>query len=171
MASKKRVQAAHISSRDFNDLHRSMLDIIGVLNRPQPDEHMIRAAGITLEQALFPLLVGIERLGPIPLVELAEHAGRDYTTVSRQVSRLEEQGLVKREEHILDRRVRKVAITSQGKAMTNRIDAARERMGRAIFDSWEPAEVKAFIASMRIFADALQSRYSTRNANKSQPKR
>jgi DNA-binding MarR family transcriptional regulator len=171
MAAKKRVQAAHISSQDLNDLHRSMLDMISVLNHPQPDEYMIRAAGVSLERALFPLLVGIERLGPIPLVELAKRAGRDYTTVSRQVSRLEELGLVKREEHTLDRRVRKVAITSRGKAMTNRIDAARERMGRAIFDSWEPAESKAFIASMRKFADALQSRFSARMASKSRQNR
>ena len=158
MAVKKRKQAAHISSTELKDLHRSLVSIISVMNRPQGDEFMIRAAGISLERVLFSLLVGIERLGPIPLVELADRAGRDYTTVSRQVSRLEELGLVKREEHAVDRRVRKVAITSQGLSMTNRIDSARERAGRAIFDSWEPAEAKAFIASLRKFADAVESR-------------
>lgn len=158
MATKNRVQAAHISSTELKDLHRSLISIIGVMNRPEGDEFMIRAAGISLERVLFSLLVGIERRGPIPLVELADRAGRDYTTVSRQVSRLEELGLVKREEHVMDRRVRKVAITAQGKSMTNRIDNARERVGRAIFESWEPTEAKAFIASMRKFADAIEIR-------------
>lgn len=156
MATRKRVQAAHISSQQLKDLHRSLLDIMSAMNRPQRDEYMVRAAGISLERALFPLLVGVERIGPIPLVELADRTGRDYTTVSRQVSKLEELGLVKREENMGDRRVRKVAITPQGKAMTNRVDAARERMGRAIFDSWEPQEVEALLRLMRKFADAIQ---------------
>jgi DNA-binding MarR family transcriptional regulator len=156
MATRKRVQAAHISSQQLKDLHRSLLDIMSAMNRPQRDEYMVRAAGISLERALFPLLVGVERIGPIPLVELADRTGRDYTTVSRQVSKLEELGLVKREENVGDRRVRKVAIAPQGKAMTNRVDAARERMGRAIFDSWEPQEVEALLRLMRKFADAIQ---------------
>jgi DNA-binding MarR family transcriptional regulator len=156
MATRKRVQAAHISSQQLKDLHRSLLDIMSAMNRPQRDAYMVRAAGISLERALFPLLVGVERIGPIPLVELADRTGRDYTTVSRQVSKLEELGLVKREENMGDRRVRKVAITPQGKAMTNRVDAARERIGRAIFDSWEPQEVEALLRLMRKFADAIQ---------------
>jgi DNA-binding MarR family transcriptional regulator len=77
--------------------------------------------------------------------------------VSRQVSKLEELGLVKREENTVDRRVRKVAITPQGKAMTNRIDKARERFARAIFDSWEPADVEALVRLSRKFADALKN--------------
>jgi DNA-binding MarR family transcriptional regulator len=156
MATKKRVQAAHISSQQFKDLHRSLLDIMSAMNRPQRDAYMVRAAGISLERALFPLLVGVERIGPIALVELADRTGRDYTTVSRQVSKLEELGLVKREENAADRRVRKVAITPQGKAMTNRVDAARERIGRAIFDSWEPQEVESLLRLMRKFADAIK---------------
>ncbi|CAH0274106.1 hypothetical protein SRABI05_03636 [Agrobacterium fabrum] len=57
---------------------------------------MVREVGIALNRALFPLLVMIERLGPIGIVDLADCVGRDYTTVSRQVSKLEEFGLVTR---------------------------------------------------------------------------
>ena len=156
MARNKRVQAAHISTQQLKDLHLSLLDIVSLMNRPARDAYMVRAAGISLERVLFPLLVGVERLGPIGLVELAERAGRDYTTVSRQVSKLEELGLVTREANTVDRRVRKVAITPKGKAMTDRVDAARERMGREIFDSWEPQDVEALMRLMRKFADALK---------------
>jgi DNA-binding MarR family transcriptional regulator len=157
MARAKRVQAAHISPEQFKELHLTLLDIMSAMNRPQRDEYMVRAAGISLERALFPLLVSVERLGPIALVELADRAGRDYTTVSRQVSRLEELGLVTREANTVDRRVRQVAITPRGKAMTNRVDAARERIGRATFDSWELQDVEALMRLMRKFADALKA--------------
>jgi predicted transcriptional regulator len=42
------------------------------------------------------LLVGVERFGPIAVVELADRAGRDLTTFSRQVAKLEELSLVTR---------------------------------------------------------------------------
>jgi DNA-binding MarR family transcriptional regulator len=155
MAVTTRAETAHISPQQLKDLHRSLIDIMSAMNRPQRDAYMIRAAGIPLERALFPLLVGVERVGPIALVELAEGVGRDYTTVSRQVSKLESLGLVKREPHTVDRRVRKVAITPQGKAMTSRVDSARGRIARRIFASWEADEVAALIRLMRKFADAM----------------
>jgi DNA-binding MarR family transcriptional regulator len=68
---------------------------------------------------------------------LADRAGRDYTTVSRQVAKLESLGLVKRQKSTVDRRVREAAITPKGKAMTDLVDAARERIGRAIFETWD----------------------------------
>src|SRR5690606_16909809 len=97
MAHPKKTASARISSQEFKELHRSLLDILVAMNRPERDEYLMRAAGISLERALFPLLVGVERLGPTALVDLAKRVGRDYTTVSRQVSRLEELGLVSRE--------------------------------------------------------------------------
>ncbi len=88
MRSRKKVQNTHISDR-LRALHGALLDIVSVMNRPQRDAELIKEAGIPLDRALFPLLVGIERFGPIGVVELADRAGRDYTTVSRQVAKLE----------------------------------------------------------------------------------
>src|SRR3546814_7282965 len=72
---------------------------------------MVRDYGISLDGALFPLLVGIERRGPIGVVDLADGVGRDYTTVSRQVAKLEGLGLITRKADAKDRRIRMAAIT------------------------------------------------------------
>jgi DNA-binding MarR family transcriptional regulator len=154
MASRKKVQNAHIGSQ-LRALHAAVLDIVSAMNRPQRDEVLIREAGIPLDRALFPLLVGVERFGPLGVVDLADRAGRDYTTVSRQVAKLEELGLVKRQASGVDRRVREAAITAKGKAMTNLVDAARERLGRAIFKTWKPRDIDELVRLMRRFADAL----------------
>lgn len=153
--SRNKVQNTHIGAQ-LRQLHGAVLDIVGVINEPQRDEFLIRKAGIPLDRALFPLLVGIERFGPIGVVELAGRVGRDYTTVSRQVAKLESLGLVRRQESAGDRRVRKAAVTAKGKAMTDLVDAAREKVGRAIFATWDAHDVDELVRLMRKFADAMK---------------
>jgi len=153
--STKKVQDAHISNM-LRQLHAAVLDIVTAMNRPQRDELLIREAGIALDRALFPLLVSIQRFGPIGIVELADRAGRDYTTVSRQVSKLEKLGLTKREGSTLDRRVRQAVITQKGKRMTELVDAARDRIGRTIFASWEPGDISELVRLLQKFADTMK---------------
>jgi DNA-binding MarR family transcriptional regulator len=148
-------KSPHISDQ-LRELHRALLDIVGAMNRPQRDEALMKEAGIRLHRALFPLLVGIERFGPIGVVELADRVGRDHTTVSRHVAKLETLGLAKRQESAADRRVREAIITPKGKAMTDLVDAARERIGRAIFETWEPCELDELVRLARKFADAFK---------------
>jgi DNA-binding MarR family transcriptional regulator len=154
MASRKKVQSTHIGDQ-LRRLHGALLDIVAVMNRPQRDEVLIREAGIPLDRALFPLLVCIERFGPIGVVDLADRVGRDYTTVSRQVARLEDLALVRRQGSSADRRVREAVISPKGKAMTDLVDAARERIGRAIFASWDAHDIDELVRLMRKFADAV----------------
>ncbi|MDE1164926.1 MAG: MarR family transcriptional regulator [Pseudomonas sp.] len=149
------MQNTHIYAQ-LRDLHGSLLEIVGVMNQPQRDEVMVREAGIALDRALFPLLVLVERLGPIGVVELADRVGRDYTTVSRQVAKLESLGLIVRQGSPRDKRVRESVITPQGKAMTDRIDEARARIGLQIFESWEPEDVEHLVRLMRKFAEGIK---------------
>jgi DNA-binding MarR family transcriptional regulator len=136
-------------------LHRALIDIVGLMNAPERDADMLRAAGLTLERALFPLLVLVERLGPIGVVELAGRVGRDYTTVSRQVARLEEHGLVTRHPGKIDRRVREASITPAGKTATDAVDAARERMAMVLFRDWSTAEFDDLVRLMSKLADGM----------------
>ncbi|MGV8996097.1 MAG: MarR family winged helix-turn-helix transcriptional regulator [Parvibaculaceae bacterium] len=136
-------------------LHDALLDIVNVINEPQRDEVLVREAGITLDRALFPLLVRIERQGAIGVVELADRAGRDYTTVSRQVAKLESLGLVTRQPSPHDKRIREAVVTREGKAMTDALDRARERIARTVFAPWDEKDVSELIRLMRKFADAV----------------
>lgn len=156
MPSRNNVQNTHIGAQ-LRELHGAVLDILSVMNQPQRDDVLISEAGIKLDRALFPLLVVIERFGPIGVVDLADRAGRDYTTVSRQVAKLESLGLVNRQGNISDKRVREAVVSEAGKAMTDRIDAARERLGGGVFADWEPDEIGDLVRLMRKFADAIKA--------------
>jgi DNA-binding MarR family transcriptional regulator len=136
----------------------ALLEIMGVMNEPHRDEELIAAAGVRLDRALFPLLIGIERFGPIGVVELAAGMNRDHTTISRQLAKLECLGLVTRVESADDRRTRRAAVTPEGKSMSERIDAARERMFHSIFSNWAPEEVAELTRLMGRFAAAMRGR-------------
>ncbi|UPG96752.1 MarR family winged helix-turn-helix transcriptional regulator [Luteibacter aegosomatissinici] len=135
------------------------------MNRPQNDEALIREAGIKLDRALFPPLVLIERLGPIGVVDLAERVGRDYTTVSRQVARLESLGLVRRQPQPGDRRVRESVITDEGRVMTDMLDAARFRMAEQVFEDWDRKDFDDLVRLMRRFTDAIEARVGSDSAD------
>ena len=151
----KTVQNTHISP-EHRALHMALLEIIGVMNEPHRDEELIAAAGIRLDRALFPLFIGIERFGPIGVVELAAGMNCDHTTISRQLARLEGLGLVTRVESADDRRTRRAVVTPEGKTMSERIDAARERMFRSIFSDWAPEEVAELTRLTGKFAAAMR---------------
>ncbi|ELE7676258.1 winged helix-turn-helix transcriptional regulator [Salmonella enterica] len=162
MSENKNVQDTHISEQ-MKTLHGALIRIVSALNQPRNDEKLIEDVGIQLDRALFSILISIERLGPIGVVELAERAGRDYTTVSRQVAKLEKLGLVIRQHNAVDRRIREAVISPTGKAMTERIDAAREQMGNVIFKGWSQDELDIFVRLMQKFADAMDSVSSTQS--------
>jgi DNA-binding MarR family transcriptional regulator len=153
--SRKRVQNTHEKREQLRKLHRALLDLMGVLNQPQRDEILIAEAGISLERALFPLLVVIERLGPIGVVELADRVGRDHTTVSRQVARLEGRKLAARRAAPADGRVRQVLASPKGREMVRAVDAARERLVAPILARWSKRDFVQLTRLMRRFVDDL----------------
>jgi DNA-binding MarR family transcriptional regulator len=144
-------------NKEILELHHTLVDLVGQMNRPQRDSVLLQEAGVSLDRALFPLLIGIERKGPIGVVELAELAGRDYTTVSRQTAKLEGLGLINRRFSKTDNRVREAVITAKGKEMTSALDRARERMAAVLFRKWSKRDLKDLVRLMRRFADDFQS--------------
>ena len=139
--------------RDMRQLREALLDLTGVLNRPQPDAALIALAGVDLDRALFPLLARVARRGPLGIGELAELSGRDYTTVSRQIAKLEALGLVARQVNAQDARIKEAVLTEQGRAMTHALDAAREKIVGSLLAEWDPKEVAELARLLRRLAD------------------
>lgn len=152
--STKKVQDTHIKSL-LPALHWSLIEIASVMNQPERDDELLELAGLTLERALFPLLVFVERKGPIGVVDLAARAGRDYTTVSRQVARLEELGLVERRAGSADKRVRETIVTQKGKAATDALGAAREKLAVELFREWSASDFNDLVRLIQKFARSM----------------
>jgi DNA-binding MarR family transcriptional regulator len=146
---------SRFSGQDLARLREAILDITALVNSPRPDAALIAAAGVDLDRALFPLLSRIERSGALGVKELAESVGRDYTTVSRQVAKLEALGLVAREPDPLDGRVNKAAITRAGREITVAIDRARRKQFERLLAGWSGADFQDLVRLTRMLADDL----------------
>ncbi len=137
-------------------VHGAILEIVGMMNGPERDEAMIREAGIKLDRALFPLLVLIDRFGSIGVVDLASRVGRDYSTVSRQLGKLEALDLIERRGIASDRRVREASVKPAGKETIGRIDEARDRILGAGFAKWSSEEMALLVKLMPKLAQAMR---------------
>lgn len=122
---------------------------------PQRDDTLLREAGVALDRALFPILVRLARSGPLSVAGLAAQVGRDHTTISRQLAKLESLGLVQRPAAGADRRVRTAGLTVAGEDVVQAITAARRRLLSKALAGWSEADLASLAALNRRFVDAL----------------
>ena len=143
------------NTHDIEMLGGGLVDLIGFLNSPQRDEALLRAAGVELDRALFPLLVALGTRGPLDVSGVADLVGRDYTTVSRQLAKLESLGLVARCPDGADRRRSMARLTDAGRARVRAIAVARRRLlGQALVE-WSAADRATLAKLTRRLADTL----------------
>lgn len=134
-------------------LHRALVAISDMMTRVDVDARLIAASGVKLDRALFPLLARIAMDPDMNVAKLANLVGRDHSTVSRQILRLEELKLVIRTSDPHDERSRRLTASKAGRTILARIDAARRRWMEAHFADWSRADRDALIALMSRMVD------------------
>ena len=135
----------------YDKLYKSLFEIVSFFVRPKQEKALVKKAGVSLDTALFPLLMLIAYHGPMGIVELAGQVDRDHSTVSRQVAKLVALGLVAPTRPSADKRVRRVGLTKEGEALVKKIASARRIMMRESLEDWdmtELAELQAGIAHL-----------------------
>lgn len=152
---------------DWSDeLHAVLLRLNGYMNRPDLDQAFLARAGVKLDRALFPLLTRIGLSNPISVVELAGLVGRDHSTVSRQVAKLEALGLVERRTVEGDQRVRMLEPSAAGREMLNRFSVARRKFVDKRLGSWTDEERSALLDLLNRFAGEIADFEEAQGASK-----
>jgi len=157
---------------DWSDqLHAVLLRLHGYMNRPDLDQAFLARAGVKLDRALFPLLTRIELSHPISVVELANLVGRDHSTVSRQVAKLETLGLVERRVAEGDQRVRLLEPSATGRKMLDQFAVARRRFVRERLDSWTDEERSTLLDLLERLAGTVGGLEQSEAKKSSRPRR
>lgn len=144
-------------TRNVDAIASALIQLTGMLNSPRQDDILLGVAGVALDRALFPLLVRLSA-APLGVALLAEQVGRDPSTISRQIAKLEQLGLVKRPSKREDKRVRAAAITRSGARVVEAISEARRKLLSELMRDWPVAERQMFPLLLQKFADAMRTR-------------
>jgi DNA-binding MarR family transcriptional regulator len=140
-----------------DELLKPLFEIVSFFNRPRQDKALIKRAGVSLDTALFPLLMRIGLQGPIGIVDLSDQVNRDYSTVSRQVDKLVHLGVAEASNEAKDKRVRYIVVTSAGKEIINKIVKTRKVMMREALKDWSAAELSQLEAVLNKLAETLKN--------------
>ena len=138
-----------------DDIHAVLLQLNGYMNRPDLDQAFLARAGVKLDRALFPLLTRIGLSHPISVVELASLVGRDHSTVSRQVAKLETLGLVERQAVKGDQRVRLLSPSAAGRKMLGQFSRARRTFLDDRLGGWTDVERATLLELLRRFSETI----------------
>ena len=148
-------------ARDFAALATAFADLTANLNQPQLHNRVLEEAGVELDAALARLLFKIDANGPIGVVELGDLVGRDHTTISRQVGKLVDLGLVERQPSKNDRRISQAAATVKGSRIARALAAAHATLVLPAFDAWSDRDFAEITRLMRRLADDVAHLHKT----------
>src|SRR5262245_18516003 len=116
------------NTRSIEQVGDALVEMMAFFASPRRDQALLREAAVDLDRALFPLLMRLADGAPKGVTALGDDVGRDQTTISRQLAKLEALGLVARPRDAADRRVRAAQITPAGQVIVHAIVQARARL-------------------------------------------
>jgi DNA-binding MarR family transcriptional regulator len=97
-----------------------------------------------LDSASYALLVHLFDTGPVRAAEIVERTGLDKSTVSRQIARLEELGLLERAVDSADGRARIIQLTETGHDRLETVRLDRRKVLRDRLADWSTADMRFF---------------------------
>jgi DNA-binding MarR family transcriptional regulator len=133
----------------FGDMRRAMIPafLLDMLSAVDGDE-----LSMTQLATLYLLDAG----DPVSLGALAERVGRSVSATSRLVDVLVRRGLVERQEHPSDRRVRRVLLSKDGVALLRRLERTRADAQLEIMSRLGPPDRAVVARAMTLLGDAAR---------------
>lgn len=138
----------HETNHWTDQIHRLLMGFANFVNRIDVDARLLAASDVKLDRALFPLLSRLSLYGPMTTVDLANLVGRDHSTVSRQIAKLETLGLVDRLPDPNDARARLLQPSKEGRALLERIAQVRRSWIEQHFCDWSVRDRDQLITLM-----------------------
>jgi len=103
------------------------------------------------------LLDTVDDNGPVRLSDLASWQGVDKSTITPQVRRLEQRGLLQRTISASDRRSAMIALTAAGRALQRHRATAGAALIDDLIQDWSQQDRRAFSTLFGRFIDRLQA--------------
>ena len=147
----------------MSDLQAALTEAMELMNKPRFHSTLIERAGVDLDRALFPLLTRIGAVARIGVVELAAQANLNHSTISRQLAKLEERGLITRARSPSDQRVMEASVTRAGRRMLAVLGETRGRGLAEITADWSERDIATLTRLLTKLTTSIRA-YTEANA-------
>ena len=141
---------------DVSRIEASLIDLVRRANDPRGNKALQRSAGTDIERAGAVMLARVEEHEPARLSVLAEAAGVEVSTASRQVARLVDDGYVAREADPDDGRASAHRLTPAGRDLRNRLVLARRAWIEDLLADFDAADRTAFANLLARFVEQME---------------
>ncbi|WP_236796391.1 MarR family winged helix-turn-helix transcriptional regulator [Amycolatopsis sp. GM8] len=115
------------------------------------EEPILREHGLTMWAYI--VLLALREQETRTQAALAERIGADKTRLIPVLDELQDRGLIERHPDPADRRVRLLAITTEGRRLTAKTQAAIQRNEEKRLARLDPADREAFLRALRTLAE------------------
>ncbi|MGC1209439.1 MAG: MarR family transcriptional regulator [Ornithinimicrobium sp.] len=135
---------------------------------------VLRAAAHTfprLHEAVDPLshpLLFALVPGPMRVSDLASTVNNDLSTVSRQVSTLQDYGLITKVSDPEDGRAQLLSLSDQGRSLVEAARVARAEVFDDLLRDWDASDIASFTQYLRDFAAGVHARHLAHNERATQ---
>jgi DNA-binding MarR family transcriptional regulator len=136
-------------------IEAALVTLVRRANDPRGNRRINREAGVDIERAAAVMLARVEELEPARLSDLAEAAGVDTSTASRQVARLVDEGLVERRADPADGRASAHRLSAEGRRVRARLRAARRAWFEDVLADFDPEERQVFAGLLERFVERM----------------
>jgi len=140
------VDQVHISGETLHRLihsyKRSIINTMSDADIPMPFSHkrvlkwVLRMPGITAQQ-------------------MAEKSGQDKGRITRLLKEIENDGLIERRPHPIDRRSQTLHLTAAGNALMNDVQSAEQDVRTRMTRGLTPKQIRDFVEIANLMADNL----------------
>jgi DNA-binding MarR family transcriptional regulator len=144
---------AILTRADRLDRAMTMIGRRGTLTRFH--RAVMRACGSEVDRAVYLVLRRLNADGPARITDLADGMAVEPSTISRHVHMLERKGWLVKSADPSDGRVAVAAVTEEGRALVEAMEAERRRILDRTLARWSDADLDRFVALFERFADDL----------------
>jgi DNA-binding MarR family transcriptional regulator len=159
MESMKRVDQAsgEVPEEELGTLERALEQLFRLNASRKVHTRRAAAAGVVISQPGFQLLRRIQEEGGIQIGELARLTEMDPAAAGRQVTQLEQDGLVTREKTSNDGRAVLVRVTPRGAGVRQRMSVVGERHMSDVLAGWSDTDRRRLAVLLPRLVEGMRS--------------
>lgn len=147
------------------ELERSLTQVARAILRLEVPRGAL-PEGVTINPSGYRLLVRVSEFAPARLSDVAESAGLDLSTVSRQVRDLVAMGLITKMPDPADGRAALLSLTERGAAVIDAVSGSRRRALSEAISGWTDEERNALATGLLRLGTDLEDRENSAGSDR-----